>query len=856
MGRVAELAALTEAARHARDEEAAVVFVAGPAGIGKTRLVREFTRRRHVAEGACLELGASTLPYAPFVAVTRRLVEEIGTAAAAGFLPGGGRQGLAHWLPELGEPASAEHGKQRLFEDVLLLIERAAPVTVVIEDLHWADTSSLELLAFLVRNLRRRGLLLIVTYRPGEADRALIASLSRGAYRIEPAPLNQAEIAELLTARLGHAPDAALAHEIHRRSDGIPLFAEALADGDALAGDLLLAAVRSLPAQAQRILRTVAIAGTPARYRLVAKATGVADLDDALRPAVDRQILVTTPTACQFRHDLIRAAVDTDLMPGERARLHARCAEVIAADPRLGTPAELATHWFDAGQPERALPAAWEAAEAAQASYAYPEQLHMLQRMLKVSATPEVLSAAAQAALHAADTEQGIPLADLAIAATADPDRKAVLLEIRSLLRHSSGQNGLDDLRAAVDLARDAIVRGRLVARLANRLEVLSRAAEAGRLAEQALQCPDDKARALALVTLASRASRNGDLDAAIAMASQAARLAPHDDTALLATLAETGALEANGKHRQAAQVAQRGIDQAARLGLARRRGVILAVALVESLYSLGRWRQARDVIAQALELNPPPLQHAVLLTQRGMIDLAEGDQPAAQQAAQAAVRLLGDTYTGKQFTFPLQHLRLGCGEPVLDEVLADPDLTAYASVTWPLLVTASLAVPSRLGELRAVDLPVAGPVQAAYRLMLHGAWEEAAAAWRALDQPYPAAISLVHAAEQALRSGDRAAARARLREAQSEAQRLGAVPLTRQIERRLTVARPVLDLTPRETEVLRLVSAGRSNRQIGEALFISAKTAGVHVSNILAKLGAASRTEAVAIAHRHGLDT
>jgi DNA-binding NarL/FixJ family response regulator len=137
---------------------------------------------------------------------------------------------------------------------------------------------------------------------------------------------------------------------------------------------------------------------------------------------------------------------------------------------------------------------------------------------------------------------------------------------------------------------------------------------------------------------------------------------------------------------------------------------------------------------------------------------------------------------------------------------------------------------------------------------MLHGAWEEATAAWRALGQPYPAAVSLFHTAEQALRSGDRATARAQMREASSQAERLGAVPLLRQIERHLTVARPVLDLTPRETEVLGLITAGRSNRQIGEALFISAKTAGVHVSNILAKLGAASRTEAVAIAHRHGL--
>ncbi|HMD26119.1 MAG TPA: AAA family ATPase, partial [Streptosporangiaceae bacterium] len=549
IGRAAELAALSEAAQHAAERSAAVVFIAGVAGIGKTRLVREFTKDRQVLEGDCMELGADALPYAPFVAVMRRLVEQIGPAAAAGILPGGGRHGLAHWLPEVGDPATAEHGKQRLFEDVLILIERSAPVTVVIEDLHWADASSLELLDFLIRNLRRRGVLLIITYRPGEANRSLIASLARGAYRIEPAPLDQDEIAQLLTSRLGHDPDAGAAREIYRRSEGIPLFAEALADGGGQARDLLLAGVQALPEDAQQILRAAAIAGNPASHRLLAEVTGSGDLDQALRPPVDRQILVITPAGYRFRHDLVRAAIDGDLMPGERARLHARCAEAITAQPQLGTAAELATHWFEAGQPERGLQAARQAAEEAAAAYAYPEQLRMLQRMLAVSVTPELLYAAAQAALRAADTGAGIPLAERALAATSDPDRKAAILEIRSLLRHAAGEDGLDDLTEAVRLAGDPHLRSLLTARLANRLEVLSRAPEAGPLAEQALQEGDDAARALALITLANRASRDGNLDAATAMARQAARLAPHDDTGLLAIVMEAGVLEANGRH-------------------------------------------------------------------------------------------------------------------------------------------------------------------------------------------------------------------------------------------------------------------------------------------------------------------
>ena len=141
---------------------------------------------------------------------------------------------------------------------------------------------------------------------------------------------------------------------------------------------------------------------------------------------------------------------------------------------------------------------------------------------------------------------------------------------------------------------------------------------------------------------------------------------------------------------------------------------------------------------------------------------------------------------------------------------------------------------------------------------------DAAVAAWEAIDQPYPAALALVGAAQVALSGGPsgRAAAAARLRRAAPIADRLGARPLADQIAALLSQAagpRPArrpgaqqdrLGLTGREIEVLRLVTAGQSNREIAAALFISPKTASVHVSNILAKLGAATRTEAAARAH------
>lgn len=151
-------------------------------------------------------------------------------------------------------------------------------------------------------------------------------------------------------------------------------------------------------------------------------------------------------------------------------------------------------------------------------------------------------------------------------------------------------------------------------------------------------------------------------------------------------------------------------------------------------------------------------------------------------------------------------------------------------------------------------------------------AWDAAVRAWDELNQPHRLAQALLPAAEAAVLDGDRDTAAAMLRRAAKIADDLGATPLRGRIDdlarrARITVTakdtvpddqvRQELGLTPREMEILRLVSAGRGNREIAEELFISAKTASVHVSNVIAKLGVANRVEAAAAAHRLGvLDT
>jgi DNA-binding CsgD family transcriptional regulator len=210
----------------------------------------------------------------------------------------------------------------------------------------------------------------------------------------------------------------------------------------------------------------------------------------------------------------------------------------------------------------------------------------------------------------------------------------------------------------------------------------------------------------------------------------------------------------------------------------------------------------------------------------------------------------------------------------------------------WPLVAGAALAcvaavrderLRSEVGALAdrlrtiAEKLETFGPAQEASRAtfvaadaqvagVLSGvagdvsAWDEAAAAWAGISEPYSQAEVLLHAGEAALAGGDRDGAAGRLREAGTLAAGLGASLLATEIALLARRGRIVLDssssvgagfgLTSRELEVLRLVAAGRSNRDIANELFISPKTASVHVSNILGKLGAASRGEAAAKAH------
>ena len=222
VGRDEQMAALDAAFASARQGGPSAVLLGGEAGVGKSRLVSEFGRTAaaagaRVLTGGCLELGTDGLPFAPFTAVLRDLVHEMGADAVASMLPGRTTRGLARLLPELGEPDTAgdpAEARARLFEEVLRALEhltRHSPVVLIIEDAHWADRSSRDLLTFLIGNQRAlSGLLIAVTFRSDELHRThplrpLLAALDRIAWveRIELPRLTRHDTGELVVRILG-----------------------------------------------------------------------------------------------------------------------------------------------------------------------------------------------------------------------------------------------------------------------------------------------------------------------------------------------------------------------------------------------------------------------------------------------------------------------------------------------------------------------------------------------------------------------------------------------------------------------------------------------------------------------------
>ncbi|MFC9897046.1 AAA family ATPase [Nocardia sp. NPDC127579] len=939
VGRGNELAELLRAAADARVR---AVLVAGAAGIGKSRLVAEFVARRPsgtlVLSGRCPEFGNAGVPFAPFLAVSRALVRELGVASLRALLPS--RPALAAWLPELAEESAAGASDPlRLFGELLALLEQL-PAVLVLEDLHWADESSLELLAFLAANLAEPRALILGTYRPAGSPvlRRLVAELGRTpAVRIiTPEPLTRHEVGRQLAALLGREPDPALIARVFARSGGNPLFVEALSgspeDTPAELSELLLAAQADLADDSRAVLRLAAVLDSPVDHDLLAAATDRSGgaLRNSLRQLIDHHILTATDTGYEFRHVLIREAVYQDLLPVERTRLHARVTEVLRERPSLldgeRVHAVLSRHACAAGEFRTALESALAAAALADGSGAHPERLHHLETVLRVwdqaadgaairldsapanvidywSATVDrrtVLEHLVESCCRIGSIPRGIEAANEALAqvdSAADPLRAASLHRLRAQLRNQDGTGGRDDLQHALSLLPadpPSMLRGEIHAELAATEVFAGNPAPARAHAEAVLAIAEAPAsdhrgttrrgmltaRALAYLGLAEEDSTTSMTYFARARA--AAEVA-RDGQTVVSVLTWQAAAQVNaGAHHAAIQSIRDGL-RAADAGFQRAaRGPILLVKWAQALAALGEWEQAEELITETLGEPLPSLAAAALQLCRARIAVSRGEFELAGESTAAAADLLGDSGWVGQYRLELSGLRveLAQADPPLAARLMTSALDGDAIAEYPHEVWTLLARSTRIAGLPVdlapyiAKLPVTTPLDAAHHATCTAttpdSWRAALAAWADIPQPFDRAHTLLAHARSALSAGDRAAAHESLRTAATLAAGLGAHPLGGTLRDVADRAGLSLDDTPapaaptprtfgltaRELEVLRLVAQGLSNRQLATELFISPNTAGVHVSRILTKLSATTRTEAATLAHHHNLLT
>jgi DNA-binding CsgD family transcriptional regulator len=962
VGRDEEAARLAELIGLDGSSGTGMVLLSGDAGIGKTRMLAEMVSRARARDwtvlvGHCLGEAGQSLPYLPFVEVLGRLqglepdlLDEVVRA----------HPGLSRLLPSRrpdpgpDDAAAAAVDRGDLVESVHAAFEQLAagrPLLLVVEDVHWADQSSRDLLTLLFTRGFSSPVRIVASYRSDDLHRRhplrpTLAHWSRLAQvqRLELAPLPDAAIRELV---LGLHPLQLPESDVGRvvaRAEGNAFFAEELVAATALGGDglaedlsrLLLVRFDQLGTSGQHVVRMASAGGRHVSHRLLAAVAGLpdAELDAGLREAVEHHVLVPTEGGgYAARHALLGETVYDDLLPGERVRAHERYAEALAQDRTLGTWADLARHATAAGLRDQARAASIQAGDSAM-RMAGPEEAfrHFTQALaLMPESDPELDGVTLRAATAA--TAVGHALKALSLLEerlvrrdpAADPAGRAELLAALATTARIT-ESTLDTLAATKEglglLAgadpEQAQTRARL---LAARMQAL---ADRGR-DEEALAAVEEAVSAAAAVGLDAVArevrvvaarilERAGDPETSRLTLERfiAASKTPGDPAEVRAYHHLGWLHHRAGRLDEAVEVYRRGVERARSAGrpwapYAFDGRLLAGIAA----YERGRFDEALEILDVAGESPPEPagslLQGArmyvaaargeasalagvapsrrsweseglvALLTGSAAVDLHghAGDLRAAIAVHDEAVALLGRVW------HPLFQGQLRLNALLLGQLGSHVQRVPSSERPALLARGAELATSAAQVWDQAVQRPGNdGPESTAWRARasaealrlrwlggedvapaeLVTSWRAAADAFEAYGHRYETARSRARLGVALKSIGDPQGS-GELTAALSVAQQLGAEPLRAEI-RAAGGARPAPRpasrqgeaLTSREREILALVALGRSNRQIGTQLFISAKTASVHVSNILAKLGVAGRGEAVAVARERGL--
>lgn len=960
-GRAAELAELTSGVTP-------VVLLGGDAGMGKTRLLHEVVQRARgagdrVLIGHCLDFADSALAYLPFSEILGRLADEEPDTAArlvgehpalAALTPGRRLMSGTH-------TAIAEVDRAQLFDNVLAALDGLAAdqrLLVVVEDLHWADRSTRDLLSFLFTRSFRNDVTVLGSYRTDDLHRRhpLRPELARWARlpavrRVQLEPLPDADIRALVrTLHPGVLPERDVT-AIAARAEGNAFFAEELVAAVGSAGptglpddlaDLLLVRLDGLDDGARAVVRAAACAGRHVSHPLLAAVVGLPedDLEVALRAAVESHVLVIAADGgYAFRHALLAEAVYDDLLPGERVRLHAAYVAALTGGTVDGTAAELATHARAAHDPTTAIQAGLRAGEEALAVGGPDDAARHFEGVLDLLGRPgvvppdgvglaAVVARTCEAVIATGHAGRAMRLVraqlDAAPADLEPRDRARMLLAwISAALLHENTEEPAVASTEALALIGEepSRLRTRALSLHARALLMAQRTEEAAKFAGEALAMAQrfglTEVVSEVELTLAAIEDRLGDQEAAIGALRR-----------VLTAAQEQGdrAAEMRGRYHLALVHLERGdLRRAEELF-----GTTAAAAVAAgrpwapygfdaryhqamTAYLRGRWDEAvavADVSGEA----PPGDHEAVLTSIRMLVAAGRGDRSVlplyetlkpswereglvATNSGAAALELYGAagdvaavrrvldevvTVVGASWS-PLFQARLRLHALALGH-LGDAARSAPQAERIRLLDgVAELVDVVEAVRLKALTRPRGlGPEGGAWsaradaehlRLRwltgveppeeeeLTDAWVEALRLFDALGHPHERARAAVRLAAVHLAAGRPAAAEPLVQQATAIARRLGATPLLAEIDLLGTRTNPVrtptrsgAELTAREQEILALVAEGRTNGEIARQLFISTKTVSVHVSNILAKLDASGRTEAVAIARRRSL--
>jgi DNA-binding CsgD family transcriptional regulator/tetratricopeptide (TPR) repeat protein len=714
VGRRTELESIAAALEAAAEGHSTFLLIAGEAGVGKTRLLDEALRAARAAGavtaiGRCVELGVSGIPFAPIRTALRDVLSAADVAGAVGLeraatdailLPG----------PEAGSPSAERIGvgrdtsQARLFEACLEVLRRVSsvrPILLVVEDIHWADPSTLDLLGYLAQGLWEAPIVLAASFRSDELHRRhplqpFLGEVqrARSTERIDLARFSEDEVAEQVGAILGESASPEMVGRVFRRSDGNAFYAEELVvaetSGTGLPSamrDVLLARVATLSDPARELLRTIAAGGTRVATAVVARVAGVEtqDLDTTLREAVDRHLIRPVEEGgaelLEFRHALVQEAVYAELLPGERSRLHARYGAALESGHRLddASSPELAYHWYAAHDLPRALAASVEAGRYAASSSAFGDAHRFFERALELwDQVPDagertgldrmaLLEVAAKSAAESDPTRAAALMLEAVRSSPTEVDntRLALLKERhgRYAWLAGDGLTALEACRETVNLLADDAplpAQARVRASLGQILMVTLRVDEAKRVCERAVVAAraagDAEVECHALDSLGVTNVYLGDLEAGLAQLQSSLDLAIRIGSVDEATRAESNlvdVLENSGLLADAGERAASAFASAEAHGVARSVGVMELAEGGLAFYRLGRWDRAAEMLQRAWPLATTGVPQIMVEERLALLDVGQGRLDSASIRL-AATRPLIERVIEAQFVGPL----------------------------------------------------------------------------------------------------------------------------------------------------------------------------------------------------------